>query len=239
MTTDGAFIVSGTATASGNLSVGGTASVGGGVGVLGVKNATTAPTGLPSGGFLVYGENGRPKIQSVTTGAEYIGGSYGLSPSSPVVVANTTTETNVGLVTIPASDAVVGSVYKLTAWGQASVTGTPTLQFRIFLGANLVGATANFTTSSGVTNKAWTAECNLVCLGVGSPGSWYGITNFIESVSVAGAAPTTATVRNDGGSGPITNATTSSNDFILKAKWGTASTLNTLTCRGFVVTRVA
>lgn len=234
-----ALSVSGGATVSKSLSIGGTASLGGAQGALGIKNVTTAPTATPSGGLILTSSGGRPLLYSAAgTNAEYMGGAYGLSPVSPVTVANTTTETTIGSVTIPANDAVIGAVYRLSAWGHASTTGTPTLRFRAFLAANQLAATQAFTTGTTVTNKAWSCEVLLVCLGTGGTGSWFGNLTCIESVSVAGAAPTTAAARNDGGA-TVSNATTSSNTFDLKATWGTASSSNTLTCRGFVVTRIA
>lgn len=233
--TDGAFTSTGTLQASGNLNVGGAPGVGGGAGVLGVANATTAPTAAASSGFAIYSENGRPKLQSDVTGSEYLGGAYGLSPSSPATIVSTTTETALGSVVIPANDAVVGSVWRLTAWGQASTTGSPNFSFRTLLGTNQLATTGNFSTSSTITNRSWKVESMLVCLAVGGTGSWFGNQTVMESMSSSALG---CTVRSDGGA-TVSNATTSNNTLFLYGKWGTSSSSNTITCRGFVVERVA
>jgi hypothetical protein len=237
-TTDStALSVSGGATISKSLTVGGAASLGGAQGALGIKNITTAPTATPASGLLLTSEGGRPRLYSSAGSEEYLGGACALS-STPTTVVNTVSETSLGQITLPANDAVVGTVYRLSAWGVASVTGTPTLRFRIWFGASGFAQTGAFTTSSGVTNKIWNIEILLTCLGTGNPGSWAGVMNCSESISVAGANPTTAAVRLDG-AGTFANATTTTNTLNLMATWGTASVSNTVTCRGFLVTRVA
>lgn len=234
-----ALSVTGGATISKSLTVGGSASLGGAQGALGIKNVTTAPTATPSSGLLITSESGRPRLYTPSGSEEYLGGATMLSPTQ-VTVANTVTETDLASYTIPANDVVVGSVFRMKAWGIASVAAatTPTLRFRTALGGTFYASTGTFTTSSGVTNKIWIIESMLVCIGTGNPGSWSGVTSCIESVSVAGANPTTATVRTDG-SGLATNATSSSNIWKLTGTWGTASASNTMTCRGFVVERIA
>jgi hypothetical protein len=235
LTTDGAFTIGGTAQASGNLNVGGAPGVGGGSGVLGVANATSAPTAAASSGFVLYGENGRPKIQSDVSGSEYLGGAYGLSPSSPVTVVSTSTETTLGSVTLPANDAVVGSVYKLTAWGEIRSSSTPTIQWRFYLGANQLAASGAISCVGTVSGRSWRAEGMVVCLSAGNPGSWFGNLTLVESISGSQFVGNTWV---DGGA-TVANATTSSNTLSLTADWSTASSSNSLTARGFVVTRVA
>ena len=160
--------------------------------------------------------------------------------SSSTTVANTTTETVIATLTIPANDMVVGATYRVTAWGVASVTGTPTLVFKNRIGgvAGNSNGTITITASSGVSNKVWRATFLAVCLTTGASGTWHGNLEVAEGVSVAGANPTTCVVRMDGNS-TVSVDTTASQDMVITADWGTASASNTLTCRGFLAERIS
>lgn len=162
--------------------------------------------------------------------------------AATTVVANTTTETVIARITIPANDMVVGAVYKIHAFGHASVTGTPSLTFASKFGG--VGGTQFATTSgigasSGVTNKCWEVTSYVTCLATGASGSIWGRQTTIENVSVSGTNPTSIPVTRIDGTGASTQDTTADKDFVITAKWGTASASNTLTCRGFTAERVA
>lgn len=157
-------------------------------------------------------------------------------------VANTNTETVVATLTVPANDAVVGAVYKLTAWGVGSTTGTPTILFRgrfSGISGTQFAQSGSISTASGVSNKAWRAEMYLSNITLGSTGTWFGNLHVIEGLSVAGTNPvTTPGQRIDGGT-TLTRDTTISNTLVLTIAWGTPSASNTLTCFGFCAERVA
>lgn len=229
-----ALNVSGGGTFAKSLTVGGTASLGGGTGVVNLRNATTAPTAADSGGVNLYAESGQLKVYNPSGNIIRLNGSMGLSTST--TVANTVTETNLVNVSIPANDAAVGSTYRLKAWGHASVTGTPTLMFKGRLGSNQLASTTAFTASSGISLHNWNAEIDLVYLG---SDTWMGSLIIMESVSVSGSPPTaTSTLRTDGG-GTAAGTASTALTFRLTSTWGTASSSNTLTCRGYTVERVS
>lgn len=158
--------------------------------------------------------------------------------SQSATVANTTTETTFLTYTIPANDMVVGAVYKVTCWGTAGVTGTPTLTLKSKLGG-VTNATIPITASSGVTGKVWKAELYLSILTTGASGTWFGNFHVVEGLSVAGTNPVAAAQdRMDGGSALAVD-TTVSRDITLTAQWSAASASNTITCRGYAAERVA
>jgi hypothetical protein len=162
-------------------------------------------------------------------------------PSTSTTVANTTTETVIATYNIPANDMIAGAVYKITAWGTAGVTGTPTLAYKARHGgvAGSLLATCTFTASSGVTNKVWKAELYVVCLTTGASGTVFGNLDCANGVAVAGANPVTnPTVIMDGGSA-LTVDTTASKDLVITTTWSAASASNTVTCRGFAAERIA
>lgn len=164
-------------------------------------------------------------------------------PSSSTTVASTTSETVMATYTIPANDAAAGAVYRITAWGTISVTGTPTFFFRTRLGG-VSGITLGTTTladnqSSGVTGKPWKAEVYVVCLSTGGSGTWFGNLAVTNGGMVAGGVPVKNPTQYIDGASQVTRDTTASQDLVITANWGTSSSSNTITCRGFAAERVA
>ncbi|HJT92391.1 MAG TPA: hypothetical protein VJ777_10660, partial [Mycobacterium sp.] len=156
--------------------------------------------------------------------------------ATSTTVANTAAETVIAVMTIPAADAVAGAVYRIKAWGTASVTGTPTLTLRSRLGGvagAALGSSGARTASSGVTNRSWQITCDLTCLTTGASGTWFASQMTCEAVTVAAAAPFASPGLILDGTSAVTVDTTVSEDFVLTATWGTASASNTLTCRGY------
>lgn len=164
--------------------------------------------------------------------------------SSTTTVANTTTETVIATLSIPANDMVSGAVYKLTAFGTASTAGTgPTLRFngRIGgVGGTQFATTNTFTCIASQVNRVWKVEIYYTCSATGVSGTGFGNLHVLESQSVAGTTnPVTGVnTRMDGGA-THTVDTTISRDLVLSIAWGTASASNTLTCRGFAAERIA
>jgi hypothetical protein len=188
---------------------------------------TTAGDLISTGGQLQLNLGGSAKKNaqpSVTTGP----------------IANTTTETIAATYTISAGDATAGAVYKITAWGVASTTGTPTLTFKNRMGgvSGSSNASIPLTAASSVSNKVWKAELYVTILTTGGSGTWTGNLTVEEGISVAGANPVVAVTRMDG-SGVSAINTTTSTDMCITLQWGTASASNSWTCRGFAAERIA
>jgi hypothetical protein len=160
---------------------------------------------------------------------------------APTTVANTTAESVLQLVNVPADDAVIGSTYRIRVFGTAAVTGTPTITFRLRLGG--VTGTAvlpialGVTARSGMTDGYWEMDAILTC--TSSPGAgatWSGTArfthNFVSSVTTYTSV------------GPVVLASASvpsnvSQDYVLTVTWSAASASNTVTARGGESGRVA
>lgn len=165
--------------------------------------------------------------------------------SSTGTVANTTTETVIATLNIPANDAVVGAVYKVRVCALASVAGTPTLTLRSRIG----GVAGNLlTTSTGIvitaasngTNHHWFGELYYVVVSTGGAGTGRGFLLVQEAMSLGGAAPFTGLVNKaDGGTATAVHDTTASKDLVLTAQWSAASVSNTTTAYMADVKRVA
>lgn len=154
--------------------------------------------------------------------------------ASTVTVANTTSETVIGTLTIPANDTVVGAVYRVVVYGTASVTATPTFTIRGRLGgvAGTLAATIGpVTASSGVTAQTWSAEFDVVCLTTGGSGTWMPRLVVVQNVSAAAAQTGTVLLPVSGAS--LTRDTTASSDMVLTWAWSAASSSNTATARAF------
>lgn len=170
------------------------------------------------------------------TNAAFLIGTAAVRPqaAATVTVANTVTETAVGTFTIPANDTAVGAVYRIVAFGTASVTGTPTFTIRGRLGgaAGTLAATVGpVTASSGVTNQMWSAEFDIVCLTTGGSGTWMPRLVVAQNVSAASAQTGTILLPTSGAS--VTRDTTASSDMVITWAWSAASSSNTATARAF------
>jgi hypothetical protein len=145
-------------------------------------------------------------------------------------LANSTAETVLYSLTLGANSVGLGSVYKMVAWGQASTTATPTLTFRLRLGG--VGGTVMavcpaITTASGIANKGWRAEGDLIL--VASPGAsagWQAALRVINELNTV--APNNAVAGASNTSGGILLGSDVSRDWVLTAQWSAASASNTL-----------
>ena len=162
--------------------------------------------------------------------------------ASGQTVANTTTETVIASMTIPAADMIVGAIYRIKVWALASVTGTPTAVFRARISGvagTLVGQSGTMTASSGVTNKPMTAEIIINCISTGAAGTIRGNLICSNTLGVAGAPPSQPFWHEDATSGTVTVDTTVARDLVLTWSWGTASASNTVTAHGYAAERVA
>jgi len=171
-----------------------------------------------------------------------------ITSSSATTVASTATETYFAVCTIPANDMAVGMAYRIWAFGTWGVTGTPTINIRNRIGTSAtaasntsIGQTGALTAQSGVTSRLWTAEWTIVVESTGSSGSVSGPLHVKTAGILAGTAPfinDTAEITTviDGVSSATVD-TTVANFFGLTVTWGTSSSSNTLTCKGFTPER--
>ena len=216
--TNDALIVDGATTLSSTLGVTGATTLSSTLAVTGVVTTTTH---LSVGGDL--------KLVGGTTIHR-----NQLAVAAGTTVANTTTETAVGTMTIPASDAVAGAVYRARLVANVSFLASAALTWRVRLGgvAGTALATAGPTTLSGTgqTNKEACVEVDLICATTGASGTWFcmlqEVRNTQDTGSVGGAGPQLGS-----SDGTIVRDTTVSQDFVVTAQWGAASASNTLTAR--------
>lgn len=130
------------------------------------------------------------------------------STAAGTAVANTTTETALGSLTIPANYMSDGRVLRVSAFGKISTTGSPTFKWGFRWGAAVSGIllaeTEAITQGTGVTNLNWALRAILQVRTNGSSGTalMMGDLSFQTSTtantsqvfSVSGAdAPATAT----------------------------------------------
>jgi hypothetical protein len=157
-----------------------------------------------------------------------------LAVAAGATVANTTTETAVGTMTIPAGDAVAGAIYRARVIANVSFLASAQLTWRVRLGgvAGTTLATAGPTTLSGTgqTNKETAVEVDLVCATTGASGTWFcmlqEVRNTQDTGSVGASGPQLGS-----SDGTIVRDTTVSQDFTVTAQWAAASASNTLTAR--------
>ncbi|MFE4671124.1 hypothetical protein [Streptomyces sp. NPDC056723] len=162
-----------------------------------------------------------------------------LAPTTATTVANTVTETAVATLTIPANDVVAGSIYRIEAWGIASVTGTPTFTVQARLGGaagTSMGTTGAITASTGVTNRAWSATFDLVCITTGAAATWRPALSLYQDIAVAALPGQNRAILQ---TGTVTRDSTAANAMVLTWTWGTASASNTATCQGVIARRLA
>ncbi len=162
--------------------------------------------------------------------------------SSQTTLANSTTETALASMTIPANDAVVGAVYRIKAWGTLAVAAatTPTMTFRGRLGGaagTSMAALGAVTVRSGATDGYWEVEFHLVCVATGASGTWN--PNLRAQHNFLTSATTYTPLGPVGFFGTITRDTTAASDMVITGQWSAASSSNTMTCRGFAAERVA
>jgi hypothetical protein len=160
--------------------------------------------------------------------------------TGPTTVANTLTETVIATATIPANDAVAGAIYRMTAYGVASSTGTPNFTINAKLGGvsgtTMAGIGAS-PTASAISGRPWHAVFYLRCVSSGASASWS--PTFVVYHSMTTAAQTGNNIQLPNSTANQTVDSTVSQAMVLTWTWGTASSSNTATCTGVVFERVA
>lgn len=155
-----------------------------------------------------------------------------LATAAGVTVANTTTETVVGTMTIPAADAVAGAIYRARMVANVSFLASATLNWRARLGgvAGTLLANAGPTTLSGTgqTTKESAISVDLVCVSTGASGTWFAMLQEVRNTTQTGSV---GEVQLGSSDGTVIADTTISEGFVITAQWGAASASNTLSAR--------
>lgn len=203
-------------------------------GPLTLANQSTAPA-IPTAGPVVYAvggvltyENTQGLIQTL------VGSQPGIT--APVTVANTTAESQLQSMSMPANDAIAGSVYKMFGWGTYSNVATPTLTFTARLGGiagTLLAQVPPITLGTGLSGVPFKYEVFLAFL---SPTSVQcmieldlGTSAATDAASPFIATPATAT----------TVSLTTTKNWVMDVTWSAAAAGNTITLGAGYTERVA
>jgi hypothetical protein len=156
----------------------------------------------------------------------------GLADTTVGSGSTVTTATNADLsaaFTIPANDATVGTVYKLTCWGTGTeATGTAvTLSIGLAIGGASPGAFSPAALPAAGAPFSWKYECHVYVTATGPSGS---ITP--SAVFTWGSTPT---VSND--TAQAVN-TTQPNQIVLVAEWASTAGSPAITCLGTILERL-
>lgn len=139
-------------------------------------------------------------------------------------------------ITLPANLLETGSEIEISAMGQFSTTGTPTLLLGFYYGGVAgvaLAASSAITTGTGAAAWPFILRYRGVIRAVGSSGSING-----QGELLLGTALTAFTVRpipEVAASRTVTVDTTAAKAITLGAQWGTSSASNTLTCNDISV----
>lgn len=156
--------------------------------------------------------------------------------NASVTLANSTTETTLisatgtGTLTLPANFFRIGKIYRLTAMGFISTTGTPTLNLRNKLGSTAIAATGAITLGNNLALALLSVDLLLTCRTVGGSGTVIAAGTAMLGAGGVSLYPTSGTV--------VTIDTTASQVINLTGEWGTASASNTLTIANLAVSRI-
>lgn len=161
--------------------------------------------------------------------------------STATTVANTTTETVIATMSIPAGDLAVGSAFRFKIHANLSFLASATITWKCrwggVAGTNIGTVGATTLSSTAQTNKESMLEGYMQVRSIGTSGT--GFANLVEyrntqdTGSVGGGNGTV--IANGGGvqlgstDGVVTLDTSSATTFVVTAQWGAASASNTLT----------
>lgn len=160
-------------------------------------------------------------------------------PYVPAAVNNFTTACIISQLPrafIPANSVVLGTRFRIRAWGSYGITATPTIILGLGINPTTssagtsVCASASQSPTAGTVNSWW-AEFEATITAVGSSGAIFGMgmawgfnATATTAILIPAATPTSATFN-----------TTQANSLALYATWSSASASNTLTTYGFTV----
>lgn len=146
---------------------------------------------------------------------------------------------------VPASDAQVGTAYRLTTFGNGTWGSTQqALTLTVALAGTAIGTApviASTAFSASAAFDFW-AETVLICVSTGSSGTWVASLKGNVSETANPLAPGTASTNSAGFTGcthaAVTQDTTVANNFSVQAKWASTTGSPTLTCRGTLFEKV-
>lgn len=204
-------------------------------GPLTLLNQAAAPAAT-AGAATVTSVGGMPTSTNSQGLVSTIGGSQGgLLTAGLVTVANTVTESLLYGLSIPASDPVAGSVYRLEAWGVFSSTSTPTIAFTSRLGGTAgtsLAALPAFTLAA-LTNAPWKVRAVLNYLSATTAQCLLEVDLDSSAASdVAGRFISTPTAA-------VTVSNSTAKVWQVDVTWGTAASGNTISLLGAVSERIA
>lgn len=194
-----------------------------------LANQSAAPAAVAGAGTL-YALAGQPQYVNPQglTGA-LVGCQGGLATAGITTVANVSAETVLQTLSIPAADAVAGTVYRMTGWGVYSDTGTPTLAWGTRLGGvagTSLATIAATTLGSGVSNEAFLSVCLLNFLSATTA-------QVYMAVDLGTSTSTNATTRlTSTPSAATTVSISTAKTFVLTVTFSAASSSNTISLLG-------
>lgn len=186
------------------------------------QTSSGAPSGVADGDAWYDQANGTEYFRA--SGIQHgISASGNSAIANSTAIANTVTETVLSGSTynVPVGYARVRRVFRLTAWGFYSTTGTPNLQFRVRADTGLTLSPAqggNLTTISGASSRVWMVRSTMIVNVAGAGGNMSGMIESSVDNNVYNVR-----------SGFASIDWTSTKQLSLTATWGTASASNTVT----------
>jgi hypothetical protein len=157
--------------------------------------------------------------------------SEGAVAADSTAVANTTTLTDFSKTLTLRAGAVwfQGCMYEIGASGIYSCTGTPTIQFILYLGGQILcSSTYTITCPSGVTNMIWSIRARALFRSVGATASLQRGSCIVALANLA-APLGSSLVHEVGLTGAVTLDTTGTLIGKCAVKWSAASASNTAT----------
>lgn len=154
-------------------------------------------------------------------------------PGAALVSSTTLTDISPApQVTLPALTAnMVGSRFRLKAFGSFSTTSTPTLLIGFYWGGvagTALATSGAVTTASGASNYPWNADLLMEVRSTGTGGTIMcaGSVNLGSSLTAFSGVPIPSTAL-----ATVTVDTTTAKALTVGAQWGTSSASNTITCQ--------
>lgn len=207
----------------------------------------TTPTKLASSGLLFADVNGRVGTVNPSGRASTLVGSSNVSVGTTTVTAAALTD--IASATIPAGDAVAGSVYELEAFGNGVLGSTvQNLVFVAAIAGNPIGSPQGPAAGAwnGVASAAfrWHARARIVVrtAGVGGTlvGNVEGCCSVVAGPNLIPGNTTDFTIPfSAGDSNTDAIDTTAANVFSIQCKWGSTTGASTISAIGAYLKRVA
>lgn len=197
-----------------------------------LPNAATPPAS-PNSGSVIYGGTSRTVIKN-SSGLNGTVPIAGLGTTSTTTVTNSTTETVLHTFAIAGNDPSAGSVYEISAWGNADwpVTTVPTLTLRLRVGGlagDVLGTVVITCPATAGTTAGWRADAKVLLTSIGASANWRG--NLMVANSIATALNENPIAVSDSNAG-VTRSSTSTQDLVITAQWSAADAANIFRCTG-------